>query len=355
MLSDHNDVLTFQGSFGDFERESLESAEGLDKVLAADPDMANLVAKEPTPSVPEEYEMTSPHESSFADEILPPAEREEVLEHNKNLDTDDILIPVIPPAQYQKSFVLSFLMIIFSEVGDKTFLIAAIMAMKHPRIVVFGAAFSSLVVMSILSAALGQVVPSLIPKRYTNYIAAGLFLVFGSKMLMEGLRMQGGTDSVKAEMEEVKHEIEEQGEVVELDAMEQGLDNGEKESTAAEGNLSSPSRILEGAKNLGTLLFSPAFVQTFILTFLGEWGDRSQIATIALAAAQNVYWVTLGTVTGHALCTSVAVIGGRLLASKISVKTVTLGGSALFLAFAVVYFLEAWWHFQDYNVDDILT
>lgn len=166
--------------------------------------------------------------------------------------------------------------------------------------------------------------------------------------------MQGGTESVKAEMEEVKHEIEEQGEVVELDAMEQGQgDKSHKVAVATNPNAS--SRIFEGAKNLGTLLFSPAFVQTFILTFLGEWGDRSQIATIALAAAQNVYWVTLGTVTGHALCTSVAVIGGRLLASKISVKTVTLGGSALFLAFAVVYFLEAMWHFQEYNVDDVLT
>lgn len=347
-------MLSCQGSFGDLERESLDSAEGLDKVLAADPDMANLAPKDATPSIPQEYELTSPHESSFADEMLPPSAREQVLEHNKNLDTDDILIPVIPPAQYQKSFVLSFLMIIFSEVGDKTFLIAAIMAMKHPRIVVFGAAFSSLVVMSVLSAALGQVVPTLIPKRYTNYIAAGLFLIFGSRMLMEGLRMQGGTESVKAEMEEVKHEIEEQGEVVELDAMEQGQgDKSHKVAVATNPNAS--SRIFEGAKNLGTLLFSPAFVQTFILTFLGEWGDRSQIATIALAAAQNVYWVTLGTVTGHALCTSVAVIGGRLLASKISVKTVTLGGSALFLAFAVVYFLEAMWHFQEYNVDDVLT
>ena len=39
----------------------------------------------------------------------------------------------------------SFAMIIVSEIGDKTFLIAAILAMRHPRLVVFAGAFGSLV------------------------------------------------------------------------------------------------------------------------------------------------------------------------------------------------------------------
>lgn len=55
-------------------------------------------------------------------------------------------------------------MIVVSEIGDKTFLIAAIMATRHPRMTVFAGAFASLVVMSILSAALGRVILGLIPK-----------------------------------------------------------------------------------------------------------------------------------------------------------------------------------------------
>jgi len=54
--------------------------------------------------------------------------------------------------------------------GDKTFLIAAIMATRHPRITVFGGAFASLVVMSILSAALGKVILGLIPKVSCLYL-----------------------------------------------------------------------------------------------------------------------------------------------------------------------------------------
>jgi hypothetical protein len=59
------------------------------------------------------------------------------------------------------AFVLSFTMIIISELGDKTFLIAALMAMRHPRGVVFFAAFASLLIMTVLSAALGHAVPHL--------------------------------------------------------------------------------------------------------------------------------------------------------------------------------------------------
>lgn len=47
--------------------------------------------------------------------------------------------------------------------GDKTFLIAAIMATRHSRMTVFGGAFASLMVMSILSAAMGKVILGLIP------------------------------------------------------------------------------------------------------------------------------------------------------------------------------------------------
>ena len=64
------------------------------------------------------------------------------------------------------------------------------------------------------------------------------------------------------------------------------------------------------------------FTQTCTLTFLAEWGDRSQIATVALAASKNVFGVVIGGLVGHALCTGVAVIGGRMLAAKISEKHV---------------------------------
>ena len=47
-----------------------------------------------------------------------------------------------------------------SELGDKTFFIAAILAMRNNKLTVFLAAVSALAVMTVLSALLGLVRPS---------------------------------------------------------------------------------------------------------------------------------------------------------------------------------------------------
>lgn len=77
------------------------------------------------------------------------------------------------------------------------------------------------------------------------------------------------------------------------------------------------------------------FWQSCTMTFVAEWGDRSQIATVALAAAKDPYGVVAGAVVGHSMCTGLAVIGGRYLATQISERTVTYVGGSLFLLFAM--------------------
>lgn len=249
------------------------------------------------------------------------------------------------------SFVLSLTMILFSEVGDKTFLVAALMAMKHDRLVVFTAAFGALITMTILSAVLGHAVPTLIPKKVTNFLASALFLVFGARMLKEGLAMSPD-EGVSAEMAEVEMELEEKENAarkagrrrssISPYALEMGLNRTHTRKSRSQSRFPTPPRspsasperslsprrgafwgLFDGANNLFSLLLSPAWVQTFVMTFLGEWGDRSQIATIAMAAGQDYWWVTLGAVLGHGCCTGVAVIGGRAIAGRVSLRVGT--------------------------------
>ena len=55
------------------------------------------------------------------------------------------------PLNFAQAFIKTFLVIVISEIGDKTFFIAAIMAMKHPRMMVFFGAISALAFMTVIS------------------------------------------------------------------------------------------------------------------------------------------------------------------------------------------------------------
>lgn len=183
----------------------------------------------------------------------------------------------------------SFAMIIFSEIGDKTFLIAAILAARHPRLVVFAGAFSSLLFMSLLSAEMGHLLPKLVPKKWTHFAAGVLFLLFGAKMMMEARAMPSGSEKMQDEMREAAEEIEtddadmgtagSHGDAIPLERLEEG----EMPPLPTPRKPTKPS-IADGARNFCNLILGPVFVQAFLLTFLGEWGDRSQFATIALGA-----------------------------------------------------------------------
>lgn len=260
-------------------------------------------------------------------------------------------------------------MIFISEILDKTFLISAVMSMKHPRIIIFFSSVLALALMTVISVALGVFLFTIIPVLYTKIISAILFLIFGIIMLVEGFNKK--KDTAKEELKEICSEIEiasaaasehgdgDNGSHVVLiptdpDAAPSSLDSDEHtastsatahhfsqdhieriglslsdvvmdpeldhasslstpaqsfatpildsdrllSSTPMSRNLASPpappfatspsslSRLMRRLKLVLSKLLSPAFVQTFGLCFLAEWGDRSQIATIALAASK---------------------------------------------------------------------
>ena len=76
--------------------------------------------------------------------------------------------------------------------------------------------------------------------------------------------------------------------------------------------------------------------QAFIMTFLAEWGDRSQIATIALAASYNLFMVNVGALLGHFLCTGGAVQLGEWISTRVSEKQVHYAGGIVFILSGVV-------------------
>jgi putative Ca2+/H+ antiporter (TMEM165/GDT1 family) len=156
--------------------------------------------------------------------------------------------------------------------------------------------------------------------------------------------MTSGNSHIQDEMREVEEELEEdsslhdtqnaRGSTIPLEALEEGKSNihGRRDSSST-SIPSSPARrstsprprsgpsinfplsnamagggsggkkkvkggferVKEGVRGTLQVLVNPVFAQAFVLTFLGEWGDRSQITTIAMGAAhvgrtEEVVW-----------------------------------------------------------------
>jgi putative Ca2+/H+ antiporter (TMEM165/GDT1 family) len=200
------------------------------------------------------------------------------------------------------AFTAGLLLITISELGDKTFFIGVILAMRHSRHLVFAGVVAALAAMTLLSVAIGQIL-AFLPRFYIHYAAIGLFLLFGIKLLYEASQMPA------ADSDEV---VEEAREAVEV----------------SEKNLKDRRQAL------------PILLESFILTFLAEWGDRTQIATVTLAATYNAIGVTLGAISGHAIITAIGVMGGSLIAGKVSERLMTAIGGLLFLVFAIVAIWE---------------
>lgn len=84
-----------------------------------------------------------------------------------------------------------------------------------------------------------------------------------------------------------------------------------------------------------------AFTTSFVMFFLAENGDKTQLATITLGAEYNaVLYVILGTTIGMMIANVPAVFLGHKLLNYLSLKTIRLIAAASFIVCGVVKLME---------------
>jgi len=207
----------------------------------------------------------------------------------------------------ETGFYQAFSLVFVSEIGDKTFFMAGLLAMKTSKLISFAGSMGALFIMTIISVLIGQTF-HVVPAGFGDNFLGGLplddvaavlaFAFFGFKTLQDALTMEEGESVMDEELAEAEEEVE-------------------ASDTSKQGTII--ARILS----------------IFGLVFAAEFGDRSFLSTIALSAAQNPFSVAAGAIAAHAVATGIAVSGGAVLAKYLSEKVIGIIGGCLFIVFAI--------------------
>jgi len=177
-----------------------------------------------------------------------------------------------------RAIVSSFLLVAISEMGDKTQLLALSLAarFRRPWLVMAG-----ILTATIANHALASLVGSWVAERVPERVMAGVLAVIFIAFALWTLRP---------------------------DTLEEG-----------------------GAKSR----FGP-YLSTTVLFFLAEMGDKTQLATVALAAQFHTIWlVTIGTTLGMLASDGLAVFLGDRLADRLPMVWIRRVAAALFLVFGI--------------------
>ncbi len=188
-------------------------------------------------------------------------------------------------------FMEALLLVAALEIGDKTQLVTISLAARHPWSLVLAGATAGLVTTTAIGAAIGGLLAASL-NTWLTYIKLGggvLFIVLGVWTLVQRIRRRKD----------------------------------------AENERPVPSK-------------RGAFGEAFSLNFLAEFGDKTQIAVIILAASYDApVSVFLGAGLGLTAICVISVVIGVGLAKALSEKWLAVVSTALFLVAGVLLILEA--------------
>ncbi len=176
------------------------------------------------------------------------------------------------------TYLASLAFVVLAEMGDKTQLLAMAFASRYRWQTVMGGVFWATLANHLLAVLLGNYLTSIIPFYYVQIVASASFILFGLWTL------RGDT-----------------------------LDNEDKRFN-----------------------YSP-FWTVAVAFFFAEMGDKTQLATIALAAKyDSIIQIWLGTTSGMIIADAIGIIFGIVLGKKIPERLVKWSAALIFILFGAI-------------------
>jgi Ca2+/H+ antiporter, TMEM165/GDT1 family len=182
-----------------------------------------------------------------------------------------------------KIFIASFLFVVLAEMGDKTQLLAMAFACRYPAKTVLAGVLVATLLNHLLAVVVGSWLTNIVPLDTIQIAAAAAFILFGLWTL-RGDRLEGEDNKYK---------------------------------------------------------FSP-FWTVAVAFFFAEMGDKTQLATVALAAKyQSILPIWMGTTTGMLVADAFGIIVGVVLGKRIPERFVKWFAAVIFILFGIAGLYDA--------------
>ncbi|OLS25321.1 MAG: hypothetical protein HeimC3_15350 [Candidatus Heimdallarchaeota archaeon LC_3] len=195
-----------------------------------------------------------------------------------------------------ETFSIAFFSILILEMGDKTQLIVLSITTKYKdqKLAILSGFFFAILFVSFAAVILGTIIKEIIPNEFIRFIGASLFLFVGIYAMIDWYN-------------DKKHENE----------------NDE----------------LNRSRFTFSSTFRSVLVQTFLLIFMMELGDKSQIFIITLATqVTDLIAVVLGATLGMTMLALVAIITGDIILKIIPESFIKLVSGVLFIVIGIIMF-----------------
>lgn len=245
----------------------------------------------------------------------------------------------------------SAVLIFFAELGDKTFFVAMLLTGKYRRpFVVFSGCMLALATSTVLAALVGHFLASFLDPNLLEIAAGLLFLGMGAYILLEWSKTAPdaeleGLAEAEEEVEKEKTKIRSRESSVgayggaaqaSSEPFDQSKSPASSSSAPVVGGATTTVATSGGDEDLASTPWFRVLLLSFSMNFLGELGDKTQLAVVAQAAGHSAFWVACGAMLGFALVTAIAVVFGEQISKRLSQRAVLLGAGVTFLLFGAV-------------------
>lgn len=183
-------------------------------------------------------------------------------------------------------------LVFVAELGDKTQLVALGLGARHRVVPVLVGMAIGYGAANLVAVVVGGALGAALPSRTVGIAGAALFLGFAVWTL---------------------------------------VGSGDDDDDADDGGGAQPATLTR------TVVVSAA-----VAMFVAEFGDKTQLATLTLAAQGNPVLVWVGATVGVLAAGAVGVLAGRTVGSRLSGRATRIGSAALFAIFGVVLLISSW-------------